>query len=227
MNIKDLKPLGSFAVRNGAKILAYGPPGGGKTPSMPTAPNPVCLLIEKGAMSVRNVQNVPAWQADSGKQIDEFFDWIARAPEAKQFDTLCVDSLSAMAEMYLNAAKKVHSHGLKQYGQMSEDVRKCIDIMYYTWPKNVYAICQMDLLTLEGGSTSKRPGFPGKDLAQYVPHLFDVILYADEMQVPGQPKPVNAFRCKKTFGVEARDRSGKLAEFEPQNLTHVIQKLLT
>lgn len=223
---KDIKPVSSYAKRNGAKILSYGPPGGGKTPSMLTAPNPFLILLEKGTMSIRN-SNAASFQPKDAREIDDVFDWIARSKEAQQFDTICVDSLSAMAEMYLHHAKNVAkiSHGLQQYGFMAEGVRRNVDVLYYTWPKHVYGICQMDTLTLEGGSTSKRPGFPGKDLAQYVPHLFDIILYCDKQQVPGFPQPQLAFRTAKTFGVEARDRSGTLAELEPQNLANLIAKI--
>lgn len=225
--LKQAQPVGSFAKKNGAKILSYGPPGGGKTPSMLTAPNPFCLLLEKGTMSIRNANHIPGFQPKDAREIDDFFHWLATSKEAHQFETICVDSLSAMAEMYLNHAKTVLkiSHGLQQYGSMSEAVRRNVDILYYNWPKNVYAICQMDTLTLEGGSTIKRPGFPGKDLTTYVPHLFDIILYCDKMQVPGIPQPTNAFRTNKTFGIEARDRSGMLAEFEPQNIANVIAKI--
>jgi AAA domain len=62
MQAKDLRPAGSFAQQYGVKMIAYGPPGAGKTPLINTAPRPILLIVEPGMLSMKG-STVPSWDA--------------------------------------------------------------------------------------------------------------------------------------------------------------------
>jgi hypothetical protein len=224
MNIRDLKPLSQLAQRFGAKSLVYGPPGVGKTPVVVTAPRPILLAVEPGLLSVRKIDNVPGYEAPTAPKIREFFTWFFQSAEAKQFDTLAVDSVSQIAEIIVTEQLGRHKDGRKAYGEMSREVMGWMNDLYYLPNKHIYLIAKQ--MTDNGVF---KPYFPGQDLNVRVPHLFDLILrLAKYDAVPGAPvgQAVTAFQTSSSFGAVARDRSGTLNEYEFPNLSAIFQKVM-
>jgi AAA domain len=230
MNQKDLRPARDFAINFGVKAVIYGPPGSGKTPVINTAPRPVLLACEPGLLSMRG-SNVPTWEGYTPKRIDEFFEWVFGSTETKNFDTICVDSTSHMAEIYLDAALNGKSksgqkmHGLAAYGEMARNTLEHLETLYYVRQKHTYLIAKQEIIN-ENGLTLKRPYYSGKELPVKLPHKFDQILQLDIQNVPGVGQ-VKAFRCQASIDVSARDRTGMLAEFEPPNFTAIVQKAMS
>jgi hypothetical protein len=224
MQMSQLVPISSLAQRFGVKSLIYGAPGTYKTPLIATAPRPVVLVTEPGMLSVRHLNNIPAWQAFTKERIDEFAAWLD-TPEARNFDTICVDSTSQVAEIMLEKAKAQYTDGRKQYGFMSENTMKLINKLYYMPNKHVYLICKESAIET-GNVKEKRPYFPGQELNVKVPHMFDEVLYIDYVSMNGS-QPILAIRCKATFGILARDRSARLNEFEEPNLTKLFTKCMS
>jgi hypothetical protein len=219
MNLSSLQPAGNYANKYGAKSLVYGLPGCGKTPITNTAPRPVLCCIEPGMLSMRG-SNVPTFQAYTPKLIDEFFDWVTKSNEAKGFDTVCVDSVSQMAEVYLLEAQQKNRDGRAAYGDMQKKVMQHLNAVYYMQNKHTYLICKLE--RLDG---VVRPYFPGKALNVDVPHLFDIIMLMGTHSIPGAGQH-KAFRTAASFDAVARDRSGRLNEFEPCDLTALFNKVM-
>lgn len=224
--MSDLKPASELAKRFGVKCLAYGPPGVGKTPIIKTAPRPVVLAVEPGLLSMRDATNIPAFEAETPAKIDDFFNWFFGSKEATNFDTLCIDSISQLAEVYLTQELKRNKDGRKAYGDLSRKVMEIANALYYLPNKHVYLIAKMGTYD-ENGTSIRKPYFPGQDLNIKIPHLFDEVIYIDKMQIPGVAQPTLAFRTQSTYGIHARDRSGRLAEFEPPHLGQLFQKCST
>lgn len=224
MNINSLKPASAIAEKLGAKSIVYGAPGTGKTPILNTAPRPVLCCVEPGMLSMRS-SNVPTWEAYTPAATDEFFEWVLKSKEADAFDTIAVDSVSQMAEVFLTHELKTNKDGRMAYGEMSRKIMKHMNDLYFAKNKHCYLICKQ---AIEEVGTIKllRPFFPGKDLNVKVPHLFDLILHLDKVNIPGYGVQ-KAFRTTSSFDVLARDRSGKLAEFEPPNLTDIFNKAMS
>lgn len=223
MDIRDLRPAASFAQRFGVKMVVYGPPGSGKTPLMATAPNPLLLLIESGAGSLREVPpSIPGYKIDTASDADAFFEWWFNSSEPKIFDTLCVDSITHLAELYLKDEEPKHKHLMTAYGEMSKRTMKWLDRLNDQPQKHLCLIAKMGWQD-DGGAQTKSPTFPGKDLNIKVPHLFDNISYLDKVLIPkhGEQK---ALRNHPIIGIRARDRFGKLAELEPPNLAAIFAK---
>lgn len=223
MQMNQLRPASQLAQNYGCKSIAYGGPGGGKTPLIITAPRPVLCVVEPGMLSMRQATNVPAWEAYTMPKIMEFFDWLFKSHEAKNFDTVGIDSISQMAEIILTAMLAKHTHGLKAYGEMSVEVMKILNALYYLPQKHMYLIAKQGTIE-ESGVMKRRPFFPGQDLNVKVPHMFDLIMHIDKVRIPGVMQEVPAIRTKGTIDIMARDRSGRLAEFEPMDLSAVFAK---
>lgn len=223
MQAKDLRPLGQLAQFNGVKCIGYGPAGSGKTPVAVTAPKPVFLAIEPGLLSVRDA-TIPAWLADTPAKIEEFFNWLFGSHEAKNFDTVVIDSVSEWCELVLQKTMKANSHGLKAYGDMAEEVLKRITQLYYMPQKHMYLICKETNME-EQGVNKLRPYFPGKEVYKEINHKFDLIMHAGLHNVPNAGIQ-KSFCTNATFDIHARDRSGKLAQFEPMDLSYIFSKAI-
>lgn len=225
MQSRDLRPAGDFARQYGVKMLGYGPPGSGKTPLMNTAPSPVLLICEPGMLSMRG-SKVPSWEAPTVERIDEFFDWVFRSNDSRNYHTIGVDSVSQMAEIILKAELKRNRDGRKAYGEMSRKVMEHLAGLYYMQQKHTYLIAKQSTAE-EEGTQVKRPYFPGQELNIQVPHMYDLIAHIAKTTVPGiMTGPTLAIRTGATFGINARDRSGRLAELEPPDLTALFNKAM-
>ncbi|CAB4123294.1 AAA domain containing protein [uncultured Caudovirales phage] len=225
MQASQLKPASQLAQRFGVKALAYGGPGTGKTPMVNTAPRPVLCVVEPGMLSMRT-SNVPAWEAYDVPRINEFFKWLFTSNEARNYDTVGIDSISQLAEIILTDELKKNKDGRKAYGEMSRAVMEIVNALYYLPQKHVYLIGKQSTVD-EGGIMRKKPYFPGQDLNVKIPHMYDEILHIGMNQIAGMPKPTIAIRTAESFDTMARDRSGRLAELEPPDLSALFAKAMT
>lgn len=224
MQASQLKPASQLAQKFGVKSLVYGGPGSGKTPLMNTAPCGVLCVVEPGMLSMRN-SNVPAWEAYTPEKIDEFFVWLFNSAEAKKFDTVGIDSISQMAEIFLTQELKRNKDGRKAYGEMARRTMDIVNNLYYLPQKHIYLIAKQT--TIDNNSVQyKRPYFPGQDLNVKIPHMYDEILHLGINPIPGQPKPQISFRTKESFDTMARDRSGNLNELEFPDLKQLFDKCM-
>jgi len=235
MQMSHLKKASELARRYGVKATIFGGPGSGKTPLMNTAPRPVLLVTEPGMLSMRT-SNIPAWEAYTPALVTEFFKWFMESKEASNFDTLCIDSISNVAELILMDELIKVKHGMKAYGNMSERVMKICNDLYYMPQKHIAMIAKQSTVEngrqtiMQGGEIiyepimQKRPFFPGKDLNVKIPHLFDNVMHLSEVMIPGNQKPVRALRTKEIPEVFARDRLGNLDELEQPDLTKLFAK---
>lgn len=227
ISMRDFRPAKELALRYGVKSLAHGAPGSGKTPIIKTAPRPLILGIEPGFLSMRD-SNIPVYPATTPKAIDDFFEWLTKSNERRNYDTLCVDSGSEMATVSLNeklATKTAggnDAHGLKAYGDMAKFVMPHMRTMFFLEQMHVYIICKQGLT--ENGKYV--PLFPGQQLNSDIPHLYDLILAVGYYNVPGVGM-TKAFKTSGQNDVLARDRSGMLNEYEPCDLTALFAKVMS
>ncbi len=219
MNINDLRPAKEFAMLYGCKSLIYGSPGTGKTPLVGTAPRPVLLAVEPGLLSMRQ-SNVPTWIGHTKARIDDFMKWFELSAEAKNFDTLAIDSVSQMCNIALDESKA--KHGLAQYGEMADYVWPYMQRLYFTKEKHLYLICKEEL-TSDG---KRRPSFPGQQLPRDIPHLYDCILRLAKVPIPQIGEQL-AFQCNGTADVVARNRTGTLADYEPPDFSALVRKAMS
>lgn len=219
--MNDLRPAKEFAKLYGCKSIIYGPPGSAKTPLINTAPRPVLLAVEPGLLSMRN-SNVPTWMAPTKARIDEFFKWFELSAEAKNFDTLAVDSVSQMCNIALDESKA--KHGLAQYGEMADYVMPYLQRLYYLKEKHMYLIAKEEL-TSDG---KRRPAFPGQQLngSSGVSHLYDCILRLARVPIPNIGEQL-AFQCNGTMDILARNRTGTLADYEPPDFSALVRKVMS
>lgn len=221
MDQREFKQAREFAQLYGAKAIVHGAPGSGKTPITNTAPRPLLVVVEPGMLSMRK-STIPAVECYTPERCDDFFKWLFGSREAANYDTIAIDSVSQMAEIYLKRALKKNKDGRAAYGVMSTECMEHLNGLFFMRQKHTYLICKQMI----GDDGIARPFFPGKDMNTKVPHLYDVILSLAFHSIPGVGNH-KSFRTAGSFDAVARDRSGNLAEFEPTDLTALFAKVMS
>ena len=213
------------AALNGVKVLVYGQAGAGKTVLTSTAPAPFLISAEGGELSLRSVQ-IPMVKVTTVDDLRDVYDWCARSNEAKQFQTICIDSLSEIAEVVLNNAKRQVKDPRQAYGELIEKMETTIRLFRDLPGRNVYMSAKMepskDELT---GVIKYGPAMPGSKLGSKLPYFFDEVFRLGINKTP-QGESYRFLQTQPDMQYEAKDRSGVLAPVEPPHLTQLFSKIL-
>lgn len=206
---------------NGIKCVLYGTAGTFKTRSATTARNAILLDVENGVMSLKD-SNVPIFCANRDmNRVHEFFNFL-KTPEAKQFETVFIDSLSEITTICLNKHLPNFKDGRQAYREMNNEVMGLLEILLQI-PQNVVMICKQETIELPAG-VYQQPAFEGKTLYTKIVHMFDLILKSDIRKVNINGKMTPQFTCtpKNTNGYLARDRTGLLEDIIPLNFDYIF-----
>lgn len=220
-----LTTTGELAAASGVKAIIYGGAGCGKTPLLLTAPNPVYVAIERGQVSLQG-SNIPAIEAFTLPQFYETLAWLDKSEESKQFDTIYVDSMSAMAQLVLEEElSKTSKSGAKvdgkaAYGEMANRVMKSINFFNNIQNKHVVLLGHQTI-----GTEKSRVLWPGNNIDAQIPHKFDCVWHLGNHDVPNKGMTYS-LQCRETPEIFARTRFNHCADFEPPNLTYLFNKLM-
>ena len=207
-----------------AKALVYGPAGVGKTTLCKTAPEPIIISAESGLLALSDVK-LPVIEITSAEDLDDAYNFIQSSEKAKHFKTICLDSVTDIAEVLLADLLELHKDPRQAYGevanQMGKMIRKFRDIkdrhIYFT-AKSKKTIDAFNIITYS-------PHMPGQQLPLNMPYWFDLVL---PLKI-GQTKEGKKFRYLQTqpdVMWEAKDRSGCLPDPQKPDLTDVFNRVL-
>jgi hypothetical protein len=210
----------------GVKCLVFGGSGIGKTVLCGTAPNPIILSGEKGLLSLRK-KKTPAIEFTNVIELNEAFSWVTSSKEANQYWTVCLDSVTEVAEVVLAHLIKTvgKTDPRKAYGElipvMSTIIRQFRDIPN----KHVCVIAKAEAFKDElSGMTLFGPSMPGKQLGPGLPYFFDEV-FALRMGGTNQ-QTYRYIQTQPDLQYTAKDRSGELAIMEPPDLNQIFTKIL-
>lgn len=210
---------------NGVKVLVYGQAGAGKTVLASTAPAPFLISAESGELSLRNVQ-IPMVKITTVDDLRDVYAWCERSAEAKQFQTICIDSLSEVAEVVLNNAKRQVKDPRQAYGELIEKMESTIRLFRDLPGRNVYMSAKMEPTKDElTGVVKYGPAMPGSKLGAKLPYFFDEVFRLGINKTP-QGESYRFLQTQLDLQYEAKDRSGVLAPVEPPHLTQLFSKIL-
>ncbi len=221
-----LTTVSQAAMAHGIKGMVYGASGSGKTRLCATAPTPVIISAEKGLLSLRQVApNTAVIEVSTYDQMYDAYLWALQSKEARLFETLALDSASEIAETVLADLKNKTRDPRKAYGELGDTVTAMFRYFRDIPGKNVLFTAKSQMIT-DGTSGAQyfAPWFPGKALVQALPYFFDELF---ELIVAKDAAGVEfrALRTRRDIQHEAKDRSGRLAEWEPADLTYVFNKI--
>jgi len=221
----SLKLTSTAQIVQYVNILCYGESGTGKTMLCNTAHKPLILSAEGGLLSLAEF-DLPVFEIDGRNQLNDAYDWLKSSKEAKdKYDTICIDSISEIAEILL-AEEKASTKDIRQaYGTMAELMTITIRA-YRNLPFHTYFTAKVKKVVDEQtGATSFMPSVPGQLLLNNLPYLFDEVL---RLEIGKMPTTKEKYRYLDTIGDRryiAKDRSGRLAPQEEPNLKNLIHKI--
>lgn len=219
INIKSTKGLSA----NGVKILVYGISGAGKTRLNSTLPNPIILSAESGLLSLAEY-DLPYIEIKSMDDLQEAYRWASESSEAKDFESIALDSISEIGEVVLNFEKKQTKDPRQAYGAMSEQMGDIIRSFRDLPDRHVYFSAKAEKQADEQGRILYYPSMPGNKVAQSIPYFFDEVL-ALRVEKDAEGNTQRALMTDSDGLWTAKDRSGKLDAWEAPDLGSIINKI--
>lgn len=213
------------SAQHGVKVLVYSESGIGKTTLCATAPAPVIISAESGLLSLKNF-SIPVIQIKTLQDLNDAYNWIAAGKQgADQFQTICVDSITEIAEVILAAAKKTVKDPRQAYGELIEKTLEAIKNFRDLPGRNVYMAAKMERAKDElTGMMLYGPSMPGAKLGPALPYYFDEVFNLRVMQTTDGQK-YRALITQPDMQYVAKDRSGSLAPIEPPDLNAIFNKI--
>lgn len=230
----------SASQMSGIKALVYGGAGAGKTVLMATAPTPVLISAESGALSLKQsnlerlygagnpyiTYNMPIIEVKTVEDLQDAYNWCANSPQAAGFQTVGLDSISEIAEVVLNNAKRQVKDPRQAYGELIEKMETLVRSFRDLPGRNVIISAKMEPTKDElTGVVKYGPAMPGAKLGNKLPYFFDEVFRLGIGQTP-QGEKYRFLQTQPDLQFEAKDRSGALAPVETPVLSAVFAKIL-
>ncbi len=203
------------------KMLCYGSSGVGKTMLSATAPKPVIISAERGLLSLAR-QDVPVIEVRNLDEAREAYRYVFKSNE---FLTVCLDSISELAERILANNKKNTKDGRKAYGDMNDEVAELIRDYRDIPDKHVYMISkEVRFIDEVTGKVNYEPLMPGKTLKNNLPYFYDIVACMRIGKTP-EKKEFRYLQTQPSVQYMAKDRSGLLEAMEKPDLTKLFNKI--
>lgn len=224
---------------SGVKSLVYGPAGMGKTVLNATLPAPVMISAESGALSLRPANltrlfgpnapgityNMPIIEVQTVDDLRDAHLWCLNSNEAKQFASIGLDSISEIAEVVLNNAKRQVKDPRQAYGELVEKMETLIRAFRDIPNKNVLVCAKMEPTKDElTGIVKYGPSMPGAKLGPKLPYFFDEVFRLG-VNKDAQGREFRYLQTQPDLQYEAKDRSGALAPIEYPHMSAVFAKI--
>ena len=204
------------------KCVVYGGAGVGKTRLAASAPTPLIISAESGLLSLADVK-CDYVDVSSLREFDEAYRFVKSSAEAKQYETIALDSLSEIAEVLLTKILPDFKDPRQAYQSLAQSMmpmlRKFRDL-----PKK-HTVFTSKLIVVqdeETGKVTEELMLPGRVLPAQVPYMVDELfkLKTDRKGVPILQTAPDRYSF-------AKDRSGALAaEITKPNMTEIINTII-
>lgn len=212
-------------ISNGVKVLVYGASGAGKTTLVASAPSPIVLSAEAGLLSLRDYE-IPYIEIRKMDDLAEAYHWAAESEEASQFQTICLDSISEIAEVVLAAEKRKTKDPRQAYGVMQDTIQEYVRKFRDLSGKHVYFSAKLEKVQDEMGRILYGPSMPGNKTGQLLPYYFDEVL-AMRVEHNENNETVRMLQCEGDGTWLAKDRSGKMDKWMEPDLSGIMQRILS
>ena len=206
-------------------ILVYGKAGMGKTYLCSTAPNPLIISTESGLLSLKDF-DLPVIKITSIKDMYDAYEFITESSECKKFETICLDSITDIAEVMLIAHKRGEKDPRQAYGKLADDMADMIRGYRDMPEKHVYFTAkQSRIVDADTGIAAYQAGMPGNTLKEGIAYFFDEVACI-RMGELDDGETYRYLQLHPDIKYDCKDRSGELDKQEKPDLTNLINRCL-
>lgn len=213
------------AAGHGIKTLVYGNAGAGKTRLCGTAPSPLIISAEAGLLTLRKKSNIPVLLVKTAQDVRDALAWCRSDAVKSGIQTVCLDSITEIAETVLIDEKAKTKDPRQAYGELATQTLKLVkdfrDLPGLHVLVTAKATTVTDPIT---GVAKAQPTAPGQQVGPALPYLFDLVMHA-ATDKDAQGQTYHYLRTKASFNADAKDRSGTLDEIEFPDLTNIFSKI--
>lgn len=190
------------------RCLLYGRTGIGKTTLLGTAPKPFIIATEDGLEPLSS-QKIDYQRITSTVELKQL--WLDLSRSNNGYDTVCIDSLTALADLILSEVEKETGaeEAMTTYPLVRTKLLKIIN-GYLRLPKHVI----MTATETRGDNKPVLPSVIGSKLCEDLARLFDHVQFMD---FGSKEDSVIIHRSRHRYSV-AKDRTGQLGS-EPAKYT--------
>lgn len=227
------------AKTNGVKLMVFGPSGYGKTMLNATLPDNIIISAESGLLSLspKNIRrvygdnapgisyNIPVIKVANIDDLYDAYKWARDSHEAKQYQTISLDSITEIMEQVLTRAKTDYKNGMQAYGWLASESLALMKNFREIIGTNIYMSSKMarqvDDLT---NVTKYVPMAPGKQIGPQIPYLFDM-MFALRVAQNEEGQTYRYLQTGPCLEYDAKDRSGSCEFSEFPHLGDIIEKI--
>lgn len=222
-----LKKLSETISTRGLKFLVYGAAGAGKTRLAATLPGNVLIVsAEAGLLSLQGHiedERVSVAEVTTVEELRDIYRTLVTT--AHGFDWVVLDSVSEIAEVLLASEKKNTKDPRQAYGELIEQMGAMLRVFRDLDVGVYFSAKAARVKEEETGRVSHEIAMPGSKLGQQMPYLFDEVFRLVVVNDPETKEPVRWLQTAADSKSEAKDRSGKLAPYEPADLGAIVAKI--
>lgn len=207
------------------KVLVYSQSGIGKTTLIATCPKPVIISSEKKLVSISGDEypEFPVLEVSSRKDTKKAIKWIKK--RRKEFESICVDSGSDIAEKFHKGYIKEGMIKRDQYGTLAEEMGEFLADLLEITDLNIYVIAKAKRFITAEGDEKFFPSMPGRVLPDNLPYMFDEVFALRIHKGEDEDEDYRYLQTQPTEEYEAKDSSGKLDKMEKPDLGYVFAKI--
>lgn len=222
----DFKNPADAVLEQGLKILLYGAAGSGKTVTCATTGESTLIIsAEAGLLSIKDAPgDIKIVEVSTSAQVEEVLDYLEQKGTPAW---VCIDSISEIGEIILAEEMSKTKNGIKAYGELAIIMTALVK-RFRALHCNVVMTAKLERTKDDtGGTLLFGPAMPGQRMSQALPYFFDLVC---AMRIGPHPKDskkiLRELQTNRDGQWDAKDRSGKLGIFEPQNLAELKKKIL-
>jgi len=206
------------------RLLVFGQSGAGKTTLIKTAPKPVVITSENKLLALKD-QDIKVFVIETAQDLDEVYSFLI-SNSCKDFETVCFDSLSDIAEKVLSIEKVGVNDVRQAYGKYVDLLLPRIERLASIPNKNVYMICHEERIEDSfTGISTYGPSMPGRQLGPKLPYKFDYVL-ALRIGETEEGKKFHYLQTTSDLHYSVKGDQNKLDPMEEPNLTKLFGKLV-